>query len=62
MDVSKDYFMLKIAQFEQAAVKFHEDSIANTGAAQGLKNILKELEEQGGSDVVDEKDTSIKEE
>jgi hypothetical protein len=45
MEVTKEYLLLKISQFEQATIRFHEDSIANKGAAEGLRNILKELEE-----------------
>ena len=45
MEIDKNFILLKISQFEQGAKKFHEDSIYNQGAAEGLKQLLKDLEE-----------------
>jgi len=45
MEIDKEFIKLRISQFEQGAKKFHEDSIYNQGAAEGLRKLLEELEE-----------------
>jgi len=45
MEIDKNFILIKISQFEEGVKKFHENSIYNQGAAEGLKMLLKELEE-----------------
>ncbi len=44
MEVTKEYLVEKIAQYKKLAETLRNDSIANSGAAQALEKILKEIE------------------
>ena len=46
MEINKEDIQKKIAMYEEAAIRLTNEAIANRGAAEGLKNILKELEDK----------------
>ena len=45
MEVDKNFILLKISQFEKQSAQLSSQALLNQGAAEGLKTLLKELEE-----------------
>jgi len=45
MEVDKNFILLKISQYEKQSSELNIQAMLNQGAADGLKTLLKELEE-----------------
>lgn len=45
MEVDREFLLLRISQFEKKSQEFNLQGLLNQGAAEGLKTVLKELEE-----------------